>query len=700
MRRTGFFITMMLLASLCSQVYAGGLYARRPGTEQPVYNLVLSKISSTVNIYGQLAVTHVDEEFFNDNNLTLEGFYVFQLPEGATVNGLWLWIDGQRRKFAVLKKEDAERIYDSIVNPTQPPRDPAILESLGANRFQLKVFPIPPHSSRRVELKYFHTLPLTLDGNIHYRYPLNMSAYQSVPVQETNMRINVHSYQRIQKLTTNFDGLPLLNRVDRVDEFNYSIGFGLENTNYTNDYILSYEPENIYTVFPTLAWQDPNDDNVDPYFMTWHPVKDETVDLKDRDIVFVLDASGSMSGKRINDVRTAINGLLPKLREGDRFRIVLFSSNAVSFPAGNGMLNGTTENIEDAIQYINTVYIDGGSTNYEAAFISALSPDFRTDVNKKMVFLTDGDPTSGARTYEQLISVIQNNDPAFVSIYPVLFYTGKIQLLYDIAQARGGTTHQVEDGDNLQTIIERILFDLDLVGYREVSVSYLNGQTYHVFPKDFAKIAVTTQLVTTGRFTGNGQETAELRYKAGDGTERNIPRDVNFLSTLIDLSEVAAYWASKRMDELLNEIKIHGETPELIESIISLSIRHSILSPYTAFLVVETSEIDPPTNTESLGSIADRFELSQNYPNPFSLATSAITTIPFTVARGADVRIVITDMLGRVVKIVREGFLMPGTYKVTWDGTNKYGQRVAPGTYILRMQSGQVASVKIISVVR
>jgi len=139
-------LTLLLLGT--ASAAAGVMYARRPGTESPVYNLRISHIRTQVTIVGQLAVTHVDEEFFNDNNQTLEGFYAFQLPEGANVDGLWLWVNGQRLTFVVKTKEEAERLYDSVVVGQR--KDPALLESLGKNRFQLKVCPIAPFSSRRI----------------------------------------------------------------------------------------------------------------------------------------------------------------------------------------------------------------------------------------------------------------------------------------------------------------------------------------------------------------------------------------------------------------------------------------------------------------------------------------------------------------------------------------------------------------------
>ena len=101
MKGKALFVAILMLFVVSQDCFAGILAARRPGTEFPVYNLRISRIRTTVNITGQLAVTHVDEEFHNDQSMTLEGFYAFQLPEGAKVDGLWLWVDGKRLIFVV-----------------------------------------------------------------------------------------------------------------------------------------------------------------------------------------------------------------------------------------------------------------------------------------------------------------------------------------------------------------------------------------------------------------------------------------------------------------------------------------------------------------------------------------------------------------------------------------------------------------------
>ncbi|MBL0176511.1 MAG: VWA domain-containing protein [Ignavibacteria bacterium] len=671
------------LFALTIEMSAGVLYARRPGTETPVYPLRISHIRTNVTINGQLAVTHVDEEFFNDNNLTLEGFYAFQLPDGARVDGLWLWENGQRKIFVCLKKEDAERKYDSVVIGTR--RDPALLEALGQNRFQLKVFPIAPHSSRRIEIQYFQTLALTEDGFVHYRYPLNLAAYQTQPVESTSMTFNVSSCKRILGFKTSFDANPLLNRVTKVDDNTYTVTFGLENQLYGFDYELSFAPEGIFDIFPTLSWKDPKQPAADGYFMTWHGWDDGngTPTVK-RDLVFVLDASGSMAGERIASVTGAAKQVLQKLRPSDHFRLVLFSTNAISYPADRSFLVADPDTIAAALDFITKTYVAEGGTNYEQAFVAGLSADFRADSDRRLLFLTDGEPNIGKTTLADLMTVINAVDPSGVRIYPVLFYTNSIQLLYDIAQARGGKAQNVERGDSLQTVISRLMFDLEIGGVSQASVSYLDGRTYLVHPLTFPPMVSNDQIVTTGRWNGDGRDRAKVRFMKSDATFDEVTRDVDFTSCTTTLKEVGAYWASKRIDKLLADIKQYGETAELKQNVIDLSIAFSVLTPYTAFLVLETNPVDPTLRPDDLLAAAG-YTLGASYPQPLALAKDGQVSLVLDAAHPSLVRIVIPDVLGRVLRVLPQQFLAAGRHVISWDGRDDAGRLVAPGTYIVRV---------------
>jgi len=684
----------VLLLCAGMEARSGVLYARRPGTETPVYSLYMSKIRTQVRIEDQLAVTHVDEEFFNDNGITLEGFYAFQLPAGAKVSGLWLWVDGKRLRFIVKKLEDAHRMYDSVVIGVR--RDPAILESLGKNRFQLKIFPIPPNSSRRVEIRYFHTLPLTPDGYVHYSYPLNTLDYQSTPVDVTEMTIQLHTRRRILDLETAFDDKPLLNRVIRNSDSAYTITFGLEKQNYTCDYTLRYRPEKIFDDFSALSWTDPTDPGSDPYFMAWHNVADTAREGEERDIVVVLDGSGSMSGDRIESVKVAVKNLLWKLGPEDCFRIVLFGSNAISEPVDKSLHKAETGNIEQAIRFIDRYYEASGGTNYGAAFQSALDADFRPASDKRLLFLTDGEPTVGVTGLHDLLSLISSVDRFGIRIYPVIFFSPRIDLLYDIAQARGGVVTTVDVGDNIETIISRILLQLELGGLRNPRVTWLQGKTRMVYPKEFPEVVSSSELITSGRYSGDGMESARLEYSTFAGTPQTVIRDVDFDPSATDLREVGAYWAAERIDELLEQIDRYGKIPELVSSIIDLSIKHQVLSPYTAFLVLETNVIDPPTTTTDDHAVYPaKFTLHPLYPNPLRLFSGAGAVIRFDLGEASSVRITVTDILGRTVRVLSDGALEPGSHQILWDGRDDPGNPVRPGTYFIRLTVGsQTVSAK------
>jgi len=691
-------LVILILAGAAESAAAGVLYARRPGTESPVYNLRISHIRTTVTIAGQLAVTHVDEEFFNDNHSTLEGFYAFQLPEGAHVDGLWLWVNGERRIFVVKKKEEAERLYDSVVVGQR--RDPAILESLGKNRFQLKVFPIGPFSSRRIEMRYFHTLPLTEDGTVHYRYPLNLQGYQSTPVESTTLRINVESKLPVEDITTNFDDNPLLCRKTIFGDHEFRIDFGDENTFYSQDFELAYKPADVYSVFPALSWHDPEDPAEESYFICWHPEKPEAASTQARDLVFVLDASGSMGTEQIGTVRDAVISILRKLRSIDRFRIVLFSNTAIAWPALAELRAATTENIEEGVDFIQRTYAAGGSTNYGMAFRAGLAAEFRPEAVRRMLFLTDGMPNTGQTSKEGLLSIIEDNDELGVGIYPVIVYSDRIDLLYDIADARGGKVTMVENGDGLETVISRIMLELDIAAISSPVVTYEGGQTWLVYPESFPPYAGVDRLVTTGRLVGTAPEPVRLTYRNAANETVERLRSVDFTAMRTDMEQVASYWAAAHIGSLLEQ---YERTPndELKESIIALSIKHRILTPFTAFLVLENNPIDPPTSAEAVAEvIPEEVSLGRNYPNPFSLSSAAVTVIPYTLGSARPVRIVVTDILGRVIRVLEDGMRSAGAHSVSWDGRDMYGHAVTPGVYFLRLQSGSVTKTLRMSVMR
>jgi hypothetical protein len=148
---------------------------------------------------------------------------------------------------------------------------------------------------------------------------------------------------------------------------------------------------------------------------------------------------------------------------------------------------------------------------------------------------------------------------------------------------------------------------------------------------------------------------------------------------------IARYWASQKIHHLLSMIAHVGEQPELVDQVVALSIKYSVLSPYTAFLIVEPTNPPGGTSVDATEQYPARFALYQNYPNPFNPTTVISCQLPVA----SKVRIVIYDLLGRVVATLLDEVKAPGTYSVTWDATG-----LASGVYICRMEAGNYVQTR------
>src|SRR5438876_6402520 len=168
-----FFAALFLsVASVVAQgVIVPGPCNRCPERPRPIplpRALPIKSIKIDTKILSQVATTHVEQIFRNDTDATLEGTYLFPIPEAASIVEFAIW-DGDRRLVGeVRSREEARRIYDEIVRRK---RDPGLLEYAGKDLFQASIFPIPPRSDKKIEITYAQVLRAE-SGTVAYRYPL------------------------------------------------------------------------------------------------------------------------------------------------------------------------------------------------------------------------------------------------------------------------------------------------------------------------------------------------------------------------------------------------------------------------------------------------------------------------------------------------------------------------------------------------
>src|ERR1700754_2045759 len=158
--------------------------------------LPIKSIKIDTKIVSQVATTHVEQVFRNDTAATLEGTYFFPIPESASVAEFAIW-DGDRRLVGeVRSREEARRIYDEIVRRQ---RDPGLLEYAGRDLFQASIFPIAPHSDKKLELTYTQVLKAE-SGTVSYRYPLGTGRNVSQITGEVSGRVEIEGREPVRNV--------------------------------------------------------------------------------------------------------------------------------------------------------------------------------------------------------------------------------------------------------------------------------------------------------------------------------------------------------------------------------------------------------------------------------------------------------------------------------------------------------------------
>jgi Ca-activated chloride channel family protein len=273
-----------------------------------------------VEIENQVATTHIDQLFVNDNDWMLEGTYFFPLPEGAAVSQLTMWVDGQPIEAKILERDEARQIYDDIVRQL---RDPALLEYVGTQAIQANVFPIPPHDERRVEIEYTQVLPAEA-GVIHYVFPQSTKLYTNAPLDTQSIRVEVRSNEAIRAIYS--PSHPVA--ISREGDFQAVVGYEANNVVADQDFALYYTvtPEEIG--LNLLSYKETGEDG---FFLLLVAPSVDATEVIAKDVILVMDTSGSMEGEKIQQAQEAASYVIEHLKPGDRFNIVPFSTGVRTY---------------------------------------------------------------------------------------------------------------------------------------------------------------------------------------------------------------------------------------------------------------------------------------------------------------------------------------------------------------------------------
>ncbi len=584
-----------------------------PPPVNPFIQLGIKYHHVTVTVNDQIATTKVDQVFYNPNSWPVEGTYIFPLPQGATVSNFMLWVDGQPVEGKVMDASQARQVYEEI---TRKQRDPALLEYVGRGAIQASIFPIPPNGERRIQLEYVQTLTAE-NGLVQYLYPLNTEKFSSRPIEDVAITVDITSPQPLRAIYSPSHAI----QVDRTDDHHAVVRYEEKNVRPDADFNLYYSLGSS-EAFHLLTYRDPKDAS-DPdgfFLMLLAPKPDENQAKVAKDVILVLDHSGSMDGEKFQQAQAALSYILSHLNPQDRFGIVSFSSEVELY--ADGLRNA--DEAPEAIAWASKISARG-STDINRALLEAVAMSDK-ERPTYLIFLTDGLPTVGETDRDKIIANFNAAAPSSIRLFAFgVGYDVDTYLLDTLTQGHHGRSTYVQPGQNLDEVVSGFYESISTPVLTDLSLDFGSLSAYDIYPSPLPDLFAGSQVVVVGRYRQGGTVDVTLKGNVnGQAQTLSFPGQVftdDSAGASDALTSLPRLWATRKVGYLLNKIRLEGVDKETVDQIVKLSIRYGIVTPYTSYLVTESA----PLGSDNQDQLAQR--VYENYlasPAPSTTGKAAV----------------------------------------------------------------------------
>ena len=553
--------------------------------------LEVNSVRVNTRITDQIAVTAVDQEFYNPNPTRLEGTFVFPIPKGAHLDKFKMDIDGRPVEAELLSADKARHIYEDIVRKL---KDPALLEYAGRDVFKVRIFPIEPNSKKHIHLSYTQLLRAD-EGLISYVLPLNTEKFSCRPIKSVSVKVELESPRALKSIYSPSHSV----EVRREGPNRATVGYEASEAQPDADFALYFAPEKDELGVNLLAHKSSGEDG---YFLLLASpgvdVKEKQVILKD--VVFVLDTSGSMAGKKLDQAKKALDFCLENLNDGDRFEILRFSTEVE--PLFNKLMEASRQNRAQAESFVKDLK-PIGATAIDEALRQALNLQSRRLEAKEapgkesavstsrpfvVIFLTDGQPTIGTTDPDQIVSNVKRNTDGRTRIFCFGIGTDvNTHLLDKITEETRAFSQYVLPEEDLEVKVSSFFSKIKEPVLANPTLEFTGGiHASKLYPSPLPDLFKGEQLVLVGRYSGHG-DSAVVVEGAVNGATRKFTFEVKFPEDYSDNDFIPRLWATRRVGYLLDEIRLHGENSELRDEVTELARKYGIVTPYTAYLIVE-----------------------------------------------------------------------------------------------------------------
>lgn len=569
-----FWLSLALALFISPVVFADGMIIPmppHPGDPFPP-NLSIKYHHVEIKIDDQVAQTAVDQVFINNYHRDLEGTYIFPISPDASISKFSMYIGNEEVKGKILDRNEARQTYEEIVRRK---KDPALLEYFKDGMFKASVYPIPANGETRIKLNYSEVLKAS-GGICGYRYTLNTEKFSRDPLQSVKLTVQINSIQPIKSIYSPSHEI----KIEKENDHHATVTYVEENTRPDKDFLLYYTFAAEDIGFDLLPFEDEEHQG---YFMALiSPQVEVPADRTlSKDLIFILDSSGSMAGEKIKQVKEALKFCLNSLNEGDRFNIIDYNDQINSFKTG--LVRANVENIREALAFVDKCEAEGG-TDINNALLTGLRQTEGQEGSIQIIFLTDGLPTVGETDINNIIRNVKQANHGQTRLFVFgAGYDVNTRLLDRLAEDNHGASDYVRPSEDIEVKVGSLYSKISHPILTNVRCDFGAVEAYDLYPKDLPDIFKGSQIVVVGKYKNGGPVQVKLTGSTG-GAPQTYTYHTNFSSD--DRYDfIPRLWATRRIGYLIDQIRLHGDDHELVDEVVRLSKRYGIITEYTSFLV-------------------------------------------------------------------------------------------------------------------
>ncbi len=601
-----------------SQADASGLLtANGSNTDLEIQDHVVS-----VSIEDGYAITTVDNIFYNPSNTELEAVYEFPVPKNGTVAEFTVWIDGKPIIGEVVEKERAKKLYES---EKAAGRDAGLTEKISFYRFESKVTPVRPQQTTKTRLVYMQ--PADVEGGVgRYVYPLeeggtdqakldfwqtndavtgqfsfDLSLRSGFPVEA--VRAPAHASAQISstdannwELQINSNGIAdptatvsesaVETTADNRDQHFESAMQTQSNGNRLNQDIVVYWrlQADLPGAIELVAHKEAGARR-GTFMMTVTPGVDLEPITEGRDWIFVLDRSGSMSGK-YQTLMDATGQALNKLSVNDRFQILLFDDQVEEI--SNGWMSADQVSIEKVERALNNSAPRGGTDLYRG--LSKAIDKLDSDRTSSIILITDGVANVGKTEKNDFIDLMTKQD---VRLFTAIMGNGANRpMLESMTKASKGFATSVSNSDDIMGVLISALEKVKYEALHDVELKIKGVKTKDLVANKVATLYRGQQMVIFGHYYGSGEAVAQLDAKIS-GEDKQYKTTFDFPNQAGSNPEIERLWAYAKIEQLKDESSYLGnDLSDHRSAIVSTATEYGLVTDFTSMIVMTDEQFE------------------------------------------------------------------------------------------------------------